>query len=56
MTPSCGELLNQAQQFRYAWWLTLFPSLALFAVMLLSVFIGEGLRDAFDPRQKTRLE
>jgi ABC-type microcin C transport system permease subunit YejE len=56
MTPSCGELLNQAQQFRHAWWLTLFPSLALFAVMLLSVFIGEGLRDAFDPRQKTRLE
>jgi ABC-type microcin C transport system permease subunit YejE len=56
MTPSCGELLNQAQQFRHAWWLTLFPSLALFTVMLLSVFIGEGLRDAFDPRQKTRLE
>jgi ABC-type microcin C transport system permease subunit YejE len=56
MTPSCGELLNQAQQFRDAWWLTLFPSLALFAVMILSVFVGEGLRDAFDPRQKTRLE
>ncbi len=56
MTPSCGELLNQAQQFRWAWWLVLFPSLALFIVMLLTVFVGEGLREAFDPRRKSRLE
>ena len=56
MTPSCGELLHQAQQFRGAWWLILFPSLALFTVMLLTVLIGEGLRDAFDPRQRSRLE
>ena len=56
MTPSCGELLQEAQQFRYAWWLVLFPSLALFVVMLLTVLVGEGLRDAFDPRQTSRLE
>ncbi len=56
MTPSCGELMNQAQQFRYAWWLILFPAVALFVVMLLTVLIGEGLRDAFDPRQKSKLE
>ena len=56
MTPSCGELLQEAQQFRFAWWLVLFPALALFVVMLLTVFVGEGLRDAFDPRQRTRLE
>ena len=56
MTPSCGELLQEAQQFRSAWWLILFPSLALFIVMLLTVLVGEGLRDAFDPRQKSRLE
>ena len=56
MTPSCGELLQQAQQFRGAWWLILFPSLALFVVMLLTVLVGEGLRDAFDPRQQSRLE
>ena len=56
MTPSCGELLQEAQHFRNAWWLILFPSLALFVVMLLTVLIGEGLRDAFDPRQRTRLE
>ena len=56
MTPSCGELLAEAQQFRGAWWLILFPSLALFVVMLLTVLVGEGLRDAFDPRQKSKLE
>jgi len=56
MTPSCGELLSEAQQFRSAWWLVLFPSAALFLVMLLTVLIGEGLRDAFDPRQRARLE
>ena len=56
MTPSCGELLAEAQQFRSAWWLILFPASALFLVMLLTVLVGEGLRDAFDPRQTTRFE
>ncbi|HRR34691.1 MAG TPA: ABC transporter permease subunit [Kiritimatiellia bacterium] len=56
LTPSWGELLQQAQQFRWAWWLILFPSLALFTVMLLTVLVGEGLRDAFDPRQHAKME
>ncbi len=55
-TPSWGELLAQAQQYRWAWWLILYPSLALFIVMLLGVFIGEGVRNAFDPRRYSRLE
>ena len=56
MTPSCGELMQEAQQFRFAWWLILFPAAALFLVMLLAVLVGEGLRDAFDPRQRSRIE
>ena len=44
-TPSWGELLQQAQGARGAWWLVLWPSFALFLVMLLGVFVGEGLRD-----------
>lgn len=55
-TPSWGELLFQAQQYRWAWWLILYPSLALFTVMLLGVFVGEGIRNAYDPKQYTRLE
>jgi microcin C transport system permease protein len=55
-TPSWGELLTQAQEYSWAWWLALFPSLALFVVMLLGVFIGEGVRAAFDPRPISRME
>ncbi|MCP4350992.1 MAG: ABC transporter permease subunit [Desulfobacterales bacterium] len=55
-TPSWGELLYQAQQYRWAWWLILYPSLALFTVMLLGVFVGEGIRNAYDPKRYIRLE
>ncbi|MCQ2403752.1 MAG: ABC transporter permease subunit [Lentisphaeria bacterium] len=55
-SPSLGELLSQAQGERAAWWLTLYPSLALFLVMLLGVFVGEGIRNAFDPRRQQRLQ
>ena len=55
-TPSWGQLLTQAQTYRWAWWLILFPSLALFLVMLLGVFIGEGARNAFDPKPWSRLK
>ena len=55
-TPSWGELLHQAQQFRWAWWLILYPSLVLFVVMMLGIFIGEGVRDAFDPRPYSKME
>jgi microcin C transport system permease protein len=55
-TPSWGELIFQAQQFRWAWWLILYPSLALFTVMLLGVFVGEGIRNAYDPKRYQRLD
>ena len=55
-TPSIGQLLQQAQVQRAAWWLILYPSLTLFIIMLLGVFIGEGVRNAFDPRRQNRLE
>lgn len=55
-TPSWGELFAQAQEFSYAWWLVLFPFIALFFVGLLGVFIGEGARSAFDPRANTHYE
>lgn len=51
-TPSWGELLNQAKKnFTTAWWLAFFPSLALFSTLTLLNFVGEGLRNAFDPRK-----
>ncbi|MFT5239976.1 MAG: microcin C transport system permease protein [Kiritimatiellia bacterium] len=56
LTPSWGELLHQAQGHREAWWLIVFPSASLFVVMILGVFIGEGIRDAFDPREYSKME
>lgn len=51
-TPSWGELLQQSKQhFMTAWWLGLFTSLALFFSLVVLNFIGEGVRDAFDPRK-----
>lgn len=55
-TPSIGQLLQQAQSQRWAWWLILYPSLTLFIVMMLGVFVGEGVRDAFDPKNQGRIE
>ena len=55
-TPSWGELLAQAQEFPHAWWLVLYPALALFATMLAGVFVGESLRAAYDPRPYGKLE
>lgn len=55
-TPSWGEMLFEAQQYRWAWWLIVYPSAALFIVMLLGVFVGEGIRNAYDPKEYTRYE
>lgn len=50
-TPSWGELLNQAQKhFTEGWWLAVYPSLALFLILTMLSLIGEGVRDAMDPR------
>lgn len=49
-TPSWGELLAQAQKnFTIAWWLAVYPSLAIFFTLTLLNLVGEGVRDAMDP-------
>lgn len=51
-TPSWGELLNQAQKhFTEGWWLALYPSLALFLTLTMLSLVGEGVRDAMDPKE-----
>jgi len=54
-TPSWGELINQGVGRLRDWWLILFPLLALFVTLLLIVFIGEAVREAFDPKDHSRL-
>ncbi len=54
-TPSWGELIGQGVNNIFSWWLVLFPFSAMFCTLLLVVFIGEGVRQAFDPREFSRL-
>jgi len=50
-TASWGELLKQAQvHVDFAWWLVVFPGLAIFITVTAFNLVGEGLRDAMDPR------
>ncbi len=54
-TPSWGELVNQGvSDIRY-WWLIVSPMGASFFTLLLITFIGEGVREAFDPKVYSRL-
>ncbi len=47
-----GQLLTQSRQAPDAWWLAIFPGLAIFVTVTLFNLIGEGLTDAIDPRLK----
>jgi peptide/nickel transport system permease protein len=50
-TPSWGNMLTLGKDnIEIAWWLSLFPGLAILFTVLGYNLVGEGLRDAFDPR------
>jgi len=51
-TPSLGELLAQGKANIDAWWLSLSTFAVLVGSLILLIFIGEALREAFDPRAK----
>ena len=55
-TPSWGNMLQDGQHelLAGAWWLTLFPGLAIVVVVIAFNLMGDGLRDAFDPRLRRR--
>lgn len=51
-TPSLGKMVaDSAPYIRLYWHLGLFPTLAIALIMLGFSFVGDGLRDALDPRQ-----
>jgi peptide/nickel transport system permease protein len=50
---SWGRTLSYGLQYvRYAWWLVMFPGLAIFLTVTAYNLAGEGLRDAVDPRMR----
>jgi peptide/nickel transport system permease protein len=49
-TPSWGNLLSNAQEYMVKYpWLAIFPGLMIFLSVISINYIGDGLRDAFDP-------
>ena len=50
--PSLGELLSQGQEHLEAWWIMVPTFLTLTTLMVLLTFVGDGVRNAFDPRYK----
>lgn len=51
--PSWGNILASGKEFlEFAWWLFFFPGLAITITTLSYYLVGEGIRDALDPRNK----
>ncbi|MBU0674598.1 MAG: ABC transporter permease [Proteobacteria bacterium] len=50
-TPSLGELLSQGKNNIEAWWLSVSTFVVLVGTLILLIFIGEALRETFDPRK-----
>ena len=52
-TAEWGTMLSNALQFiQRAWWVVTFPGLAILIVVLALNLMGDGLRDALDPKLK----
>ncbi len=50
-TPSWGNILTSGKDYiEFAWWLSLYPGLAILVTVLAYNLVGEGIRDALDPR------
>ncbi|WBP95127.1 ABC transporter permease [Mycolicibacterium neoaurum] len=55
--PSLGRMIFDAQGFvTLAWWMAVFPGLAIFLIVLAFNLLGDGLRDVLDPKQRTMIE
>ncbi len=54
-TPTWGNMLRDGQRvLQVAWWLALFPGIALVLTVLTLNLLGDALRDALDPRGRRR--
>lgn len=54
-TPSWGQLIGQGMNNIEKWWLVAAPLSSMFLTLIAIVFIGEAIREAFDPKVYSRL-
>jgi peptide/nickel transport system permease protein len=52
--PEWGAMIREGQRRFSQWWMATFPGLAIFSVVMALNFLGDGLRDALDPRRRGR--
>ena len=56
-TPSWGRMLFDGRGFLPdAWWMAIFPGAAIFLTVLALNLVGDAMRDALDPRQRSAIE
>ena len=56
-TPSWGRMLFDGRGFLPdAWWMAVFPGAAIFLTVLALNLVGDAMRDALDPRQRSAIE
>lgn len=54
--PSWGRMLSEGRGFlEQAWWMALFPGIAIFVTVLSFNILGDALRDVLDPRQRSAI-
>jgi peptide/nickel transport system permease protein len=54
-TPEWGNMLSDGRSMmRHFWWVSFFPGLAIMLTVLAINLLGDGLRDALDPRLRNR--
>ena len=52
-SPEWGAMLNYGRSYlRTAWWMSIYPGLAVFIIVLCINIFGDGLRDALDPKTR----
>jgi peptide/nickel transport system permease protein len=54
--PEWGSMVATGTQYFQYWWMGTFPGLAIFSAVLAFNFLGDSLRDAFDPQTSWRAE
>lgn len=54
-TPEWGRMISDGIFFFDQWWMSAFPGLAIFTIVMAFNFVGDGLRDALDPRLRRQI-
>ena len=53
-SPEWGAMLNAGRTYLMtAWWMSVFPGIAIFVAVISINLLGDGLRDALDPKTRT---